>query len=206
VTTVLASHGLSDREESTFRAFHGLPDLLEPVLWAPMQFGSAAGPLLVALGAWIAWRQWRPAVGALVVGFVGRLSAQEVKDAVGRGRPHELLDDLARRAGAPTDDLGFLSSHVTVAFALAAVLSPYLSRSGRVAAYGIACIVAVARMHVGAHFPLDVVGGAAFGYGLGWLWNTAVGHPGDRPRTNPLALWSPPYAITDDDTSRGKSP
>ena len=48
-------------------------------------------------------------------------------------------------------------------------------------AYGLAGAVAFARVHLGAHFPLDVVAGAALGYGLGWLWNLAVGVPADVP-------------------------
>jgi len=84
-----------------------------------------------------------------------------------------------QRPRAPDDGLGYLSGHATMAFTLAAVLSPYLTRRWRVVAYGLAGAVALARVHLGAHFPLDVVAGAALGYGLGWLWNLAVGVPAD---------------------------
>ena len=50
-------------------------------------------------------------------------------------------------------------------------------QSQRIAVYALAGTVGFARVHVGAHFPLDVVAGAALGYGLGWLWNLAVGVP-----------------------------
>jgi membrane-associated phospholipid phosphatase len=177
VCTLAARDGVPAWEESLFRAVHDLPDWLGLLLWAPMQLGTLFAPGLVAAASWIAWGRWRPTVGAIVAGIVGWWFAQVIKAQVDRGRPHSLLSDLERRAGAPHDGLGFLSGHATVAFALAAVVSPYLTRPQRIAAYALAGTVALARMHVGAHFPLDVVAGAALGYGLGWLWNLAVGVP-----------------------------
>ena len=181
VATALAAQGLPDWEESLFRTIHSLPDWLEPVLWLPMQLGAGFAPGLVAAGSWIAWGRWRPTVGAIVAGITAWWLAQVVKAAVDRGRPYSFITDVVQRPRAPDDGLGFLSGHATMAFALAAVLSPYLTRRLRVAAYGLAGAVAFARVHLGAHFPLDVVAGAALGYGLGWLWNLAVGVPADAP-------------------------
>jgi membrane-associated phospholipid phosphatase len=96
---------------------------------------------------------------------------------VDRGRPGTLLEDVELRAGAPTDGLGFLSGHATVAFALAAILSPYLSHGQRAVAYALAAGVVFARVHIGAHLPLDVIAGAALGALLGWTWHLAVGIP-----------------------------
>jgi glycosyltransferase 2 family protein len=178
--TAFAAAGVPAWEESLFRNIHDLPDAVDPVLWAPMQLGSAVAPVGVAIGAAVLLRSWRPAAGALVAGLGGWWLAKGVKEAVDRGRPYALLEGLERRAGAPTDGLGFLSGHATVAFALAAVLSPYLTGTQRAAAYGLAGTVAFARVHVGAHFPLDVVAGGALGYTLGWLWHVAVGIPVDQ--------------------------
>ena len=180
VSSALAAAGVPDWEESLFRTVHDLPDGLEPVLWAPMQLGSAVAPVLVGAGAAVVLRSWRPAVGAVVVGLGGWWLAKGVKELVERGRPYSVLSGLERRSGAPTDGLGFLSGHATVAFALAAVLSPYLPRPARIGAYGLAGVVACARVHVGAHFPLDVIAGGAFGYTLGWVWHVAVGIPVDE--------------------------
>ena len=126
-------------------------------------------------------------MGAIVAGITAWWLAQVVKAAVDRGRPYSFITDVVQRPRAPDDGLGFLSGHATMAFALAAVLSPYLTRRLRVVAYGLAGAVAFARVHLGAHFPLDVVAGAALGYGLGWLWNLAVGVPADVPSD---AQWS----------------
>jgi glycosyltransferase 2 family protein len=179
VSAVVALDGVPAWEASLFRSVHTWPDWIEPVLWAPMQLGSLLGPGIVAGASWLAWGRWRPTLGAVVAGIVSWWLAQVVKELVDRARPHVLFSDLERRAGAPTDGLGFVSGHTTVAFALAAVVSPYLSRNQRVVAYALAGSVALARVHVGAHLPLDVIAGGALGYGVGWLWNVAVGVPTD---------------------------
>jgi membrane-associated phospholipid phosphatase len=177
VATALANDGVPGWDASAFRVVHHLPEALEPVLWLPMQLGSVLAPGVVAALTWVLWGRWRPSVGAVVAGIGGWWAAQLVKDFVGRGRPYAVLVAGDVRSGAPHDGLGFLSGHTTVAFALAAVVSPYLTRSQRIAVYALAGTVGFARVHVGAHFPLDVVAGAALGYGLGWLWNLAVGVP-----------------------------
>ena len=181
VTTVVALDGVPAWESDLFGAFNRLSDVLEPVLWAPMQLGSLFGPVIVAIGSWLAWRRWRPTVGAIVVGLVAWQLAKLVKDEVSRGRPMNVLDDYVERWGTPTDGLGFVSGHSAVAFALATVLSPYLRRPWRWTAYGVAAVVAIARIHVAAHFPLDTIGGAALGCLLGWCYHLAVGVPDDVP-------------------------
>jgi glycosyltransferase 2 family protein len=188
VTALVAHRGLPAWEEDVFEWTQSLPDWLKPIVWAPMQLGSVLAPLVVAVGAWIAWRRWRPAVGALVVGVAGWWLAKGIKDLVGRGRPYAEMVGHRVRAGAPTDGLGFLSGHATVAFGLATVLSPYLKPIPRVIAYGVAALVAFSRVYVGAHFPLDVVAGAAFGCLLGWLWHLAVGVPESVLRITEPAL------------------
>ena len=176
-TGVLASRRLSTAEQQVFDAAQVGPNAVDAVLWLPMQFGSAVAAPATAVAAWVAWRRWRPAVGALVVGLGAWEAAKLVKSVVERGRPADVIEGYVARPGAPLEGLGFVSGHSTVAFALAAVTAPYLPRSGRVAVYGLAGVVGVARIHVGAHLPLDVVGGAALGSLMGWAWNVAVGVP-----------------------------
>jgi glycosyltransferase 2 family protein len=176
-TGVLASRRMSSVEQQVFDAVQLPPDAIDAVLWLPMQFGSAVAAPAVAAAAWVASRQWRPAVGAMVVGLGAWEAAKLVKSVVERGRPAAEIPGYVARPGAPTDGLGFVSGHSTVAFALAAVTAPHLPRSARAAVYGLAAVVGLARIHVGAHLPLDVVGGAALGSVMGWSWNLAVGVP-----------------------------
>jgi membrane-associated phospholipid phosphatase len=54
-----------------------------------------------------------------------------------------------------------LSGHAGVAAALGAATLPHLSPAGRAAALGIMSAVALSRVYVGAHLPLDIAGGIA---------------------------------------------
>lgn len=177
LVTRIAAADLTEVETRTFEAINELDDLLEPLVWLPMQLGSLFGPIVVAVGTWFAWRQWRPTVGALLVGVLAWQAAKLVKQLVDRGRPMDELGQIVTRSGTPTDGLGFVSGHSAVAFALATVVAPWLSSTGRVIAYGLAVVVALARIHVGAHLPLDTIGGAALGMAFGFTYRLVVGTP-----------------------------
>lgn len=170
-----AGDGASTAERRVFELANSQPNWLEPVLWLPMQLGSLWGPFAAGAFAWWRTRSWRPAVGAVVVGVVAWQLAKVVKDHVERGRPLDEIGDIVQRWGTPKDGLGFVSGHSAVSFAIAGVLSPYLSPWGRFAIRVLAAKVGFARMHVGAHLPLDIVGGAALGHLLAMLWRLAVG-------------------------------
>ena len=70
-----------------------------------------------------------------------------------------------------------MSGHAAVAVALAVVAFPYLGRRARWAVGGLAVFVCVARVYVGAHLPLDVVGGAALGLVVGAVVRLVSGRP-----------------------------
>ena len=172
-----AAAGVSGPERGLFERAYRPPEWVDTALWAPMQLGNALAPVAVGAGAWAAWRDWRPPVGSAAVGLSAWWLAKGVKVIVERGRPAAELPAFRLRPSAPVEGLGFVSGHTTVAFALATVLRPYQSPPWRAASVGLAATVAFARVHVGAHLPLDVVGGAALGVLLGSAWNSAVGSP-----------------------------
>jgi membrane-associated phospholipid phosphatase len=72
---------------------------------------------------------------------------------------------------------GYVSGHSSVAFALAAAIAPSLAARWQVVAALLAIVVAFARVYAGAHFPLDVVGGAGLGLLCGTVsrWVFGVG-------------------------------
>lgn len=177
LTTLVAVGGLPQWEVDLFDFLNSGPAWLPGVLWAPMQFGSLFGPVLVALVAWLRWRTWRPWVGSIVAPVIAWQLAKVVKWTIERGRPFEEIQDLTFKSGTPQEGLGFVSGHSAIAFALAAVLSPYLTRPMRVAAYAVAVLVGLARIDVGAHLPLDIVGGGALGYAIALCWHLGVGQP-----------------------------
>jgi undecaprenyl-diphosphatase len=174
-STYLATTGVPTWEVELFTWLHDMPRAVDHLLWLPMQAGSAWAPPLAALIGWRLTRSWRPTVGALVAGWGGWWLAKAVKAQVERGRPQAELPDEIVRDTALTEGLGFVSGHSTVAFACAAILSPYLSGGWRVAGYALATTVGLSRVIVGAHLPLDVVGGAALGLTLAYGWHAAVG-------------------------------
>jgi undecaprenyl-diphosphatase len=54
---------------------------------------------------------------------------------------------------------------------------PYLGRRGRLITVALAAFVCLARVHVAAHLPLDIVGGAALGLAVGGMVRLVLGHP-----------------------------
>jgi undecaprenyl-diphosphatase len=69
--------------------------------------------------------------------------------------------------GPAETGLGFPSGHSAVAFTLASVVAPELPVPLRPAVFGWAAVVGWSRLYVGAHLPLDVLGGAAIGVSIG---------------------------------------
>src|SRR5204863_2662722 len=107
-----------------------------------------------------------------------------VKSIAPRHRPLELLSHVHVHGAAATGD-GFPSGHAAVAFALATIAWLWFSPRLRWLFLGLAVAVAVARVYVGAHFPLDVVGGAALGTLVGALVGLVLSmrHYGHKHRT-----------------------
>lgn len=64
---------------------------------------------------------------------------------------------------------GFPSGHTAVAFTAAVVLDKYFDEVEDYLLYGAAGVVGVTRVYLGAHYPLDVVAGAALGLFIGYV-------------------------------------
>ena len=157
-------------EKVLFRAFNDLPHDVEAVLWVLQQMGSAIVLPFAAVLLWRVTRRWQPPVALVATGFLlGWLGAKVIKSMVGRGRPGAIFDDVILGFDVPITEVGFPSGHAVLAFTLVAAFFPYLGRRGRAAAVAVAVLVAVTRIYVGAHFPLDIIGGAGFGIAIGTL-------------------------------------
>ena len=87
-----------------------------------------------------------------------------IKPLVGRIRP--TVDMGAILVGSAKTDFSFPSGHATIAFAMAGVLSAYEPKF-RGWFYGLAICIAVSRIILGVHYPLDVIGGMLLGWGIG---------------------------------------
>jgi undecaprenyl-diphosphatase len=104
--------------------------------------------------------------------------ATAVKLLVGSNRPGE-PDPLVTIPHSHS----FPSGHTATSFAAATVLS-YCEPRAAPAFYVLAAAIAYSRLYVGAHFPLDVLGGIVIGLATGLLLLAAVRRRSRRsPRT-----------------------
>ena len=166
-------------EADLFRLVNDLPSVPFAVVWVPMQLGNLLVVPAAVLAA-LAFRRWRLAGGLALAGAGVYALAKVVKRFVERGRPSDVLDDVVVRGAAP-HGLGFVSGHIAVVTALAYVAWPWLPRWGRWAAGAAVAAVFLTRMYVGAHLPLDMVGGAALGLAVGALVRLLLGVPAPDP-------------------------
>jgi undecaprenyl-diphosphatase len=166
-------------EASAFRLVNDLPSAPFPLVWTPMQLGNLLVVPAAVLAA-LAFRRWRLAAGLALAGAGVYALAKVVKRFVERGRPSDVLDDVIVRGAAP-HGLGFVSGHIAVVTSLAYVAWPWLPRWGRWAAGVVVAAVFLTRIYVGAHLPLDMIGGAALGIAVGALVRLALGVPARDP-------------------------
>ena len=161
---VAASGRVGPVERAVFHAVNGLPTWLYRPMLMFQYLGVLAMPLVVAVGA-LALRRWRLA-GALVLVVPLKLAAERlVKLLVQRERPGTTVPDAILRGVHPAG-LSFVSGHAIITFAVAGLLALVLPRRWAVVAFVLATLNAVARVYLGAHNPLDVVGGAAIGLAI----------------------------------------
>ena len=177
---IVASSGdVPGWEEAIFHAVNDLPDWLE----APMWVFQLAGLLLVPLGVAVVaavFKQWWLAL-ALVVFVPLKLLVEKgvVKQLVERERPgtticgYDATDATAFdptcgnfRGDVPLDGLSFVSGHAIIAWGVAALLWTVLPGRWRWVPVAIAALNAIARVYLGAHNPLDVIGGGAIGIAI----------------------------------------
>ena len=170
ISTALAwDENIPGWELDLFEWINGWPDWLAVPLWPVMQFGMVIAPFVAAGIAWFITRRWHPAAGLAVGGFVVWLLAKVVKEIVARPRPGGLLEDVSYRVDGGPSGLGYISGHAAVGFTIAFVAAAYLPRRWAVTLFSLAAAAGTLRVYVGAHLPLDSIGGAGFGLTAGAL-------------------------------------
>jgi undecaprenyl-diphosphatase len=179
-------------ELAVFHAINGLPDWLSPAMRGAQLLGVlAVGPVAAAIAALV--RRWRLAIACLLV-TAGKLAVERIVwEIVQRSRPGTTVADAIVRGDTPTVGAAFVSGHVVLLSGLAWIVTPYLRGRWRILPWMAVVLVAFARIYLGAHAPLDVVGGAGLGVAIGGLANVVVGVPRSRtPEGAPSGLTARP--------------
>jgi undecaprenyl-diphosphatase len=131
-------------------------------------------------------RRRRAVVALGAAGFSSLIASLLVKRAVERERPD---DHLSANVRTPTSS-SFPSGHTLAAFCTAVVLPETPAGTGTAVAF--AGAVAASRVHLRAHHPTDVLGGAVLGAAAGFLLRPLVnivtpGGAGRKRRGRPVA-------------------
>jgi undecaprenyl-diphosphatase len=121
----------------------------------------------------------RAVVALAAAGFSSLIVSRVVKDVIARERPEEHLEATVRTPSSSS----FPSGHTLAAFCTAFVLADTDAQT--IANVGFAAAVAASRVHLRAHHPTDVIGGAAIGSVLGLGLRPIVNliTPGSRGRS-----------------------
>jgi undecaprenyl-diphosphatase len=97
----------------------------------------------------------------LTIAISDQLSSHLIKPWVQRIRPCNVLPDVHLLVGC-TKSFSFPSTHASNLFASAYFISNF-SKTFAPVLYFMAVLVALSRVYVGVHYPLDIMGGALLG-------------------------------------------
>lgn len=150
---------------------HSAPD---GALRVPQQLGTPWS--LVALAAFgaVSGRR-RLAVAAGLALPVEKGLEVGLKKILERPRPAKVDPQVHLRDDAPVDGPSYPSGHAAIAVATVTLLAPYLPRPVVVGSAGGAAVSGYVRLRQGAHFPTDVVGGAALGITVATALRSVIG-------------------------------
>jgi membrane-associated phospholipid phosphatase len=177
VSARIARGGLVEGEDEVFRVANDLPRAAFDAIWLPMQYGTF-GTVPALAGLALVKGHRRLGVTIALGGTAAWIGAKAVKRVVGRERPRAILQDVQLR-GQEEGDLGFPSGHAAVSAAITTAAFPSLPAPARAAAVALSAFVPFARMYVGAHLPLDLVGGTSLGIAVGSAAKLLIGLDGD---------------------------
>ena len=153
--------GIGPVEEEIFRAANDAPDALTIPVRSLMQMGTFGSVPAVSAVALLAGKP-RLAAALGVGGTAAWVLAKQAKVLGGRPRPEGVLMDVRTREKID-GDLGWLSGHTAVATTIAITAWPATPRWSHPFLVAGILSTAFGRMFVGAHLPLDLVGGAGLG-------------------------------------------
>jgi len=175
VCAVIADNGrVGSVEEAVFRAINDLPGWLYPVLWPFQQLGNLLVALVAGLVVALALGEWKVAVAVVAAVVLKLVCEKAVKEIVQRSRPGTSIGDITSRGDVSAAGLSFVSGHAVIVTAVAGLLTPILPRRWKWVPWAIVVLNGVTRIYVGAHNPLDIVGGVGVGLVIAGLLNAIL--------------------------------
>jgi undecaprenyl-diphosphatase len=188
VCAVIVRDGtVGSAERDVFHGINDLPEWLYRVFWPFQQFGNILIALVLGVVVAALLRQWWVA-GAVVIAVVLKLVLERVvKEIVQRSRPGTSIGDITMRGDVSAGGLSFVSGHAVIVTAVAGLLTPILPRRWKWVPWVFVAGNGMARIYVGAHNPLDIIGGIGVGLVIAGVLNALL----VATRAEPTAVVTP---------------
>ncbi len=148
-------------EESLFLSIYNWPEFLRPIFIFITWFGSIQVLAIIAL-VFLYQRQFNRLIRFLMTAVMAYGLSGFGKSLWGRTRPNELLTEVVARDYSYGP--GFPSGHTALAVAMAFVVGHYMPKKYHWIVVIWIIGVALSRIYLGVHAPLDIVGGFAIGW------------------------------------------
>jgi undecaprenyl-diphosphatase len=161
---VAHQHTLTGVELSIFHHINGWPDQLRPLFLVLTVAPESLWIGVVAVVVTFLLKMYRTAWLLSATTIIGYGATFVGKHLFGRARPEELIGNVHVRVHET--GMGFPSGHTMMITVLVVALWPYLPRGWRWLAALCIPAMALSRIYLGVHSPLDVVGGFAVGAGV----------------------------------------
>lgn len=160
-TAFVIGRGLAGWELSLFRFINNWPDSLRPFFLAativPHSLWIGVAAVAVTFLLKMYRLSWQLAAGILAAAAAVTMG----KHFIDRLRPEGLADNVYVRIHEAGN--GFPSGHTTIITVVVLTLWPYLPRGWRWLVFLLIPAMALSRVYLGVHSPLDVVAGFALG-------------------------------------------
>jgi undecaprenyl-diphosphatase len=181
----------STLDARAYEYINGLPHTRHTDRYISLVSDLGEGAGWAFAGLWLAAldgrRGRRSAIASTAAAALSTYVAQRLLKPIFRRNRPWFTREAAQVVGGKTPDHSFPSGHTAASFAAATALAMAYP-SARPLLFATAGAVGVSRIHLGHHFPTDVLAGALLGTGIGLLSGLAIGVRGQPGRSRRSSL------------------